>query len=383
MKSNVSDKKTWETTATENLLRHKGGTYYFRVQVLGKRKLISLRTDNLTVAKLRAGKENDSAIRTRQSGQRAEAGVGVVGDLIRIYSERFEADSDIGPSAKRCRREQVERIKRTWPGIETTLPRRITFEDITEWANRLHGSASHAPQPFYKVQRNGYSAEVVNKTLEALRRILQVGVEKGALSVNPFELRNGQKSARKKVEPKKLDLPPVATMEKLFDAIGTPATGEDPRPIPALESCAKDSEELARGMAYTGMRLAEARAFVWEDIGEKEFTVRKVPIVSAFAGLLLAMRQRREKNGWPTTGPFFRVSACQKSIDRACAELKIKRLTHHDCRHFFATTCIHSGVDVPTVSKWLGHSDGGALAMKTYCNDNNEHSLAAAAKVSF
>jgi integrase len=31
---------------------------------------------------------------------------------------------------------------------------------------------------------------------------------------------------------------------------------------------------------------------------------------------------------------------------------------------FFATTCIESGVDIPTVSRRLGHKDGGALAMK-------------------
>jgi hypothetical protein len=40
-------------------------------------------------------------------------------------------------------------------------------------------------------------------------------------------------------------------------------------------------------------------------------------------------------------------------------------------------------VDVPTVAKWLGHKDGGALAMRTYGHLRNEHSIAAASKVSF
>jgi site-specific recombinase XerD len=30
------------------------------------------------------------------------------------------------------------------------------------------------------------------------------------------------------------------------------------------------------------------------------------------------------------------------------------RITHHDLRHLFAMRCIESGVDVPTVSRWLG-----------------------------
>lgn len=35
-----------------------------------------------------------------------------------------------------------------------------------------------------------------------------------------------------------------------------------------------------------------------------------------------------------------------------------QRITHHDLRHLSATTCIESGVDVPTVARWLGHRDG-------------------------
>jgi hypothetical protein len=49
----------------------------------------------------------------------------------------------------------------------------------------------------------------------------------------------------------------------------------------------------------------------------------------------------------------------------------------------FATRCIESGVDIPTVSRWLGYRDGGALAMKTYGHLRREHSIAQAQKVSF
>jgi integrase len=49
----------------------------------------------------------------------------------------------------------------------------------------------------------------------------------------------------------------------------------------------------------------------------------------------------------------------------------------------FATICIESGVDIPTVSRWLGHKDGGALAMKTYGHLRREHSIAQAQRVSF
>jgi integrase len=57
--------------------------------------------------------------------------------------------------------------------------------------------------------------------------------------------------------------------------------------------------------------------------------------------------------------------------------------THHDLRHFFATTCIESGVDIPTVSRWLGHKDGGALAMRVYGHLRQEHSTVMIKEVSF
>jgi integrase len=79
----------------------------------------------------------------------------------------------------------------------------------------------------------------------------------------------------------------------------------------------------------------------------------------------------------------FRVNEAQNAINSAVSKLGIARITHHDLRHLYATICIESGVDIPTVSPWLGHKDGGALALKTYGHLRREHSLAQAEKVSF
>ena len=73
---------------------------------------------------------------------------------------------------------------------------------------------------------------------------------------------------------------------------------------------------------------------------------------------------------------FGRVKADGKLIRRSLAN-------HHDLRHLFATRCIENGVDIPTVSRWLGHQDGGALCMKTYGHLRGEHSANEARKVAF
>jgi hypothetical protein len=49
----------------------------------------------------------------------------------------------------------------------------------------------------------------------------------------------------------------------------------------------------------------------------------------------------------------------------------------------FAIRFIENGVDIPTVSRWLGHQDGGPLCMKTCGHLLDEHSTNEAMKVSF
>jgi integrase len=79
----------------------------------------------------------------------------------------------------------------------------------------------------------------------------------------------------------------------------------------------------------------------------------------------------------------MRVRECQGAIDSACKKMGIERITHQDLRHLFATRCIESGVDIPTVSRWLGNKDGGALAMKVYGHLRDQHSVCKAQKVIF
>jgi len=109
--------------------------------------------------------------------------------------------------------------------------------------------------------------------------------------------------------------------------------------------------------------------------------VRQVPMIPEMREFLRRLQQERGEE-WPISF-VMRVRECQKAMDRAAEKLGTHRMTHHDLRHFFATRCIESGVDIPTVSRWLGHKDGGALAMKVYGHLRDQHSVAMAQKVTF
>ena len=157
---------------------------------------------------------------------------------------------------------------------------------------------------------------------------------------------------------------------------------------------AKDGADLVELLAYSGCRVAEGTSIRWADVdfekgvvtitggevGTKNHEQRTVPITSALRALLERLRDERK----PKPEEFVsQIDSAKKCLGTTCRRLNYPQFTHHDFRHFFATTCIESGVDIPTVSRWLGHKDGGALAMRVYGHLRQEHSNSMVRRVSF
>lgn len=256
-------------------------------------------------------------------------------------------------------------LKKSWPALAATEVRKITPVRCREWAARFAKESS--PTRF-------------NNSVAVLRHVLDLAIECGVIYSNPASALK-RKSIRQKV----LTLPSRSQFADFISTMET-AGSRDSR------NCA----DLARGMALTGCRVGEARVMEWRDLdleagmilvrgdpeeATKNGEVRRVPMIAEAQALF--DRMRRSRINEPKTAKVFLVRECQKSMDRAGKRVGMARITHHDLRHFFATICVESGVDVPTVSKWLGHKDGGALAMKTYGHLRDEHSVAAAKRVSF
>ena len=141
----------------------------------------------------------------------------------------------------------------------------------------------------------------------------------------------------------------------------------------------RSSADLVCFLAYGGFRKTEAAHVTWNDLnfdkgeivvrgdpvtGTKNNEVRRVPMIAEMRLLLERLREKRVNAD--ANQPVMEIRECQMAMTRAAEEIKIPRITHHDLRHLFATRCIESGVDIPSVSRWLGHKDGGALAMKVY-----------------
>jgi integrase len=202
----------------------------------------------------------------------------------------------------------------------------------------------------------------------------------GAIFENP-----AKEMKRVRLKQRDLRLPESAQFKDLVANIRTKSGGWGERVA-----------NLVEFLAYSGMRIkSEAMWVTWEDVdwkrkevivrgdpetATKNSQMRRVPILPDMQTLLMRLKAGLGSVG---TGRVMGVNECLLTLARACKEIGIPKLTHHDLRHLFATRCIEAGVDIPTVSRWLGHKDGGALAMRTYGHLRNEHSQAMAQKVKF
>jgi integrase len=356
----------WQKGPCANLVRNRlSGRYFARIRVNGKLIWKTLKTEKLAVARLRLADFVRGQRQLQARGQASRSGQMLFSDAREIYEQRLEAEPDLKPNSKRYRHQCLQALGGTWPELDAMEVRRITKDQCLEWAARMSKK---------------YSATLYNNTVDTLRHVIEVGIERGAAFDNP-----ARHVSKRRVGLKQLVLPTQEQFHALVQAVQSADMGHS-----------RESAELIRFLAFTGCRKGEATQVKWADVdfekgsitvrgdpkqGTKNREERVVPMIPACRELLEQLRaQRREES---PEAPVMTVHNCQKAINRAVKELGIARITHHDLRHLFATRCIESGVDIPTVARWLGHKDGGGLAMRVYGHLRIEHSREMAQKVRF
>ncbi len=340
-----------------NLLQYVvAGTYYARCKVKGKPVRIALDTDVFTKAKLRLPDK-------LKEMRKPKAVVGSFADGRLQFERQTNSDHTLAELSKVYRLRCIACILKSWPGLDQLKVDTIKEQDVRDWASRY--AEKYAPQFF-------------NNSLNVLRQVFTLaGLGRDA--------NWGYKIKRLGIRSKPLELPTSDEFDRLLVEIETSGAAQ-----------AKDCADLVRFLSFTGCRVAEMKQALWQDVNwdKNEITVhsvkrritsgtalaRVVPMIAALRQLLERLRVKQQ----PQPGDrICKVSECQGALTRACKIVGCARLTHHSLRHLFATRCVESGIDIPTVARWLGHSDGGMLALKIYGHLRREHSQAMAQKVTF
>ncbi len=361
--------KVWSRSRVSNLYLHvPTGTYYARAKVAGVDRWATLETELFSVAEQRVPKKVAELKRGQAALRSLARGIATFRQAADAYRSSVELNVHLKASSIAYRKQTIDALLSSWPGLAERKLADVTRRDCEQWAagyaKRVHGTR-------------------FNNTLDTLRHIFELGIDRGLIHSNPATQVN-----KVKVTAKKLQLPSREEFTNLLKTVETSGAW-----------CAKECADLVRFLAFSGCRITEAAHVEWKhvdgkkgmitiegnpEIGTKNLERRIVPIIEPMRALLerLADRDKEPRNLERSTY-VLHVVECREALETACKKLEIPKLTHHDLRHLFATRCIESGVDIPTVSRWLGHKDGGALAMKTYGHLRDEHSQAMAAKVSF
>jgi len=357
--------KIWNKTKYQNLLRHCGGKYYARFYISGKEKWVCLETTLIEVAKAKLKEEKKAVEKAQKSGWQPQSGALKASAAIDSYKEDLRLRVGIKDSTRHYYLWVLDSVLKSWPELPNLDLRHITELQCKQWA---------------RAYAETYSPTYYNTALLVLKAIFATAIKAGAIYRNPA---SGIEQKRKKQ--KALELPSTENFQKLVACIRT-----------SKHRTALHSADLVEFLAYTGCRISEARRVTWQDCdleketltikgdpntGTKNWRIRHIPMIADCKKLLIKMLGERS-NPKPSE-PVVRVGDVRGALKRATQNQEIAHLSHHDMRHLFATTCIESGVDVPTVSRWLGHSDGGVLAMKTYGHLRDEHSKIAAGRVAF
>lgn len=340
--------------AGENLRRRKSsGVYYVFTKRAGKQYRRSLRTTDKATAKRLA------ADFLREVDRLAPA------DDARLTFPELAARwlaaerHSLKESTARRRETAVKSIAPAFLGLQV---RSVTPRHCEEWAKARAGEVA---------------ARTFIIELETIRGVFRYAVAHGLIIRDP--------SANVK-RPRIAARPPrVPTREQLADILADIRT--DPR--------AQDGADLLEALAYSGMRLGEARGLRWRDVnfsqgeitvtggerGTKNREQRTVPLSAGMRGLL--ERLKRERGLAAPDAFVIQVTSARKCLETACRNLRLPHFHHHSLRHYFATCAIESGVDIPTVARWMGHKDGGALLMKTYAHLQQAHSREQMRRVTF
>jgi integrase len=233
------------------------------------------------------------------------------------------------------------------------------------------------------------ASETFVHELDVLNSVFDFALHRGLILSNP-----ARHIKRRKIISKQIVVPSLDQFKRLISAIRQSDGKKD------NQEKSQDGANLVEFLAYSGARIGEVvgggeasekRPMLWGDVyfecgtiflpGTKtEAAPRTIPMSERLREFLIRLKAQKRPQPKNRIVP---IKSARKCLQTACKKLALPQFTHHDFRHFFATTCIASGVDIPTVSRWLGHKDGGALAMKRYGHLRQEHSFAMIKRVSF
>lgn len=372
---------TYQATKVSNLIRCvETGILYYRQRITnnGKSRQMwkSLRTKDFEQAKaVMADTMKESRDRAKADAFKPATLYYTVGDAINaLRAAQWTVDGReeaVKPRTLAYYEERCSALLNYWPTLHGTPLDKLTKAEVKQWA------AKYAEE---------YSPQAYNTALSIIRNAYRLAIANKSCSENPTD---GVKRRRPKAEACP-QLPSSAEFEDMLRVMDC-----------AVWRDAKAVANLAKLLAFSGVRIREAAGLRWQDVDfdnsvlhvrwqrdangnlvtPKNGTGRDIHMSADLRDTLLAMFNAAERKG--PDDRVTTVDSCQHSLDHAARVVGCRRLRQHDLRHLFATRNLECGSDFKTLATWMGHSDGGILAAKLYSHVRADHAKRVAAQTTW
>jgi integrase len=348
--------------------------YYANCKVhgrtIGTRLGATLEEAKTALAKLRSAQPNPARTGTGQFHESA-----TFQDILAYYKQIVEG-RDRDQKTKDKRHFMVQTIVKSWIEAKDAKGQRVARKGFADCRPAEISKAQLQAWRLYFLRE--FSANHWNNALLTLRELLDIAEQNGLCKINLARAKdetNHPILARARIldeeltiiSPKQLQAI-LAELDKYEQWGGYVATN------------ARYVKDFVEGLAATGLRLNEAKqvkaehvhldkaphGWLWVPKNNTKFKskARWIPLFQNTRPLF----ERLVKEADPETGKLFKVSECQKTLDKVCIAAEVPRMTHHGFRHYFASVAYNLTKDAKIVAEWLGHSDGGILVMKLYAH---------------
>jgi integrase len=265
----------------------------------------------------------------------------------------------------------VKKIRRDQPAWLALPAAKLTFEKLDQYVTTV-------------IQAK--SPTTVNKVVDAFKRAYLQGLADHLLSANP-----AARLARASTHAVKADeIPTEEQYHQLIEHFRQSKLSHKWHVIDLVEFLSNFGTRIkeARNILKTDVDLGRRQIAIYGDpdpaIGTKNRKMRVLPIFDHALPLiqrLLARKNLRIYGKEVRCDFLLAIGKCYGAINSAARKLGIPVHGHHTFRHLCATRWIEQGVNIKHVAKWLGHQDGGKLALTIYTKARDEQDRHEAAKV--
>ncbi|MEN9574805.1 MAG: hypothetical protein RL514_2660 [Verrucomicrobiota bacterium] len=278
---------------------------------------------------------------------------------------------------------------------------------LNAWMEHLGGTRLHRITPkmvdkfLAHRQSEGVSPRTVNLAVTCLRNVLDRARQEKLIKSLPTENRRPLKykpRERPGFNDAEVESICMAGFRPVFAGGKLAKPGEPGVPLKNAQQFA----DFVRLLAGCGSRMSETLRLKWSDVHwdlgqlhvgtdglSKNGKARVVDFNPRLKEHLQDMHRRRvPDSGWLFPSPQRgerdeRAKTFRESLLLARAAAGLPEFGFHDCRHFFISRCVMSGIDFMTIARWVGHLDGGILIGKVYGHLNNEHTKKQAQRIEF